>query len=121
MQRWRTGHLVALLLCLAVAVAGPARPAVAAAAAGQCARITSPFAGSPAGDGGVTLRVGCASEAGSLRSLAGNDNDLVAALDFDTSERPEQWQTLINQQVAAVRADQTGGLSLGQSLVNRAG
>ncbi|WP_182905214.1 GDSL-type esterase/lipase family protein [Microbispora sp. H13382] len=120
MQRWRTGHLVALLLCLAVAVAGPARPTVAAAAAaGQCARITSPFAGSPAGDGGLTLRVGCASEAGSLRSLAGNDNDLVAALDFDTSERPEQWQTLINQQVAAVRADQTGGLSLGQSLVKQ--
>ena len=121
MQRWRTDHLVALLLCLAVAVAGPARPAVAdaAAAAGQCARITSPFAGSPAGDGGVTLRIGCASEAGSLRSLAGNDNDLVAALDFDTSQRPEQWQTLINQQVTAVRADQVGGLSLGQSLVKQ--
>ncbi|SCF21755.1 Repeat domain-containing protein [Micromonospora haikouensis] len=66
------------------------------------------------------MRLGCARDAGSYRSLASNDSDLVVALDFGIAQRPEQWQQMMQQVVDTTRADQARGLSLSQSFTLQA-
>lgn len=67
-------------------------------------------------EGAADLRIGCARDAGGLRSLAHADDDLVAALDFNPGARPEQLQQEMQQVVDGIHADQSNGLSLGRSL-----
>ncbi len=107
---------VALLASLAVVVA----PGPAAAADGGCASFGSSFAPKQIPENGSSLRVGCARDAGDLRSLAGGDSDLVLALDFDPTRRPEQMRGLLMQTARETQADMARGLSLSQALELRA-
>ncbi|GAA4786645.1 hypothetical protein GCM10023329_41870 [Streptomyces sanyensis] len=107
---------MALLASLAVAVA----PGPAAAADGGCASFGSSFAPKQIPENGSSLRVGCARDAGDLRSLAGGDSDLVLALDFDPTRRPEQMRGLLMQTARETQADMARGLSLSQALELRA-
>ncbi|WP_435610841.1 GDSL-type esterase/lipase family protein [Streptomyces sp. C10-9-1] len=107
---------MALLASLAVVVA----PGPAAAADGGCASFGSSFAPKQIPENGSSLRVGCARDAGDLRSLAGGDSDLVLALDFDPTRRPEQMRGLLMQTARETQADMARGLSLSQALELRA-
>src|SRR5688500_1335819 len=107
--RW----LTALTLVVTLVVAGTAQPAAAAGEA--CATAGSNFAGQPIAEGTAALRLGCARDAGSLRSLANSDTDLVAAIDFNTAQQPDLWQQQMRQVVDTVRADKSKGLTLSES------
>lgn len=96
-----------------------AAPASAAVATG-CATFGSSFAAQQITGGGVGLRLGCARDAGSLRPLAGGDDDLVAAIDADVTDRPDQWRQVIEQVAATTRTDMARGLTLSQALTLRA-
>ncbi|MCP2168485.1 Fibronectin type III domain-containing protein [Goodfellowiella coeruleoviolacea] len=108
--RW----LTALALAVTLVVAGTAQPAEAAGEA--CATAGSSFDSQTIAAGTAGLRMGCARDAGALRSLASSDTDLVAAIDFNTSPGPDVWQHQMRQVVDTVRADQSKGLTLSESL-----
>lgn len=109
-----------LVLSVALILAGSALPRVAqeavAADAGGCSAHATSFATAPVEEGTAGLRVGCARDAGGLRSLASGDNDLVAALDFNPGARPDQLHQEMQELVDGIHADQSNGLSLSQSL-----
>jgi lysophospholipase L1-like esterase len=112
-----------LSLILTLAVAGYVRPVAAAAAAtgtdSGCSSFGSSFASQPIDGDGTGLRVGCARDSGNLRSLAGNDSDFVAAIDFKITQRPDQFHDAMNKVVDDTRADLARGMSLSQSLTLR--
>ncbi|WP_217809816.1 SGNH/GDSL hydrolase family protein, partial [Micromonospora sp. NBS 11-29] len=118
---FRTGPtgFLALVLCMVLVVAGYARPAVAGTDAG-CASFGSSFTPQPIDGNGTGLRVGCARDAGSLRSLAASDSDLVATIDFKITERPDQFRQQMDQLVATTRTDMAQGRSLSQAMTLRA-
>ncbi|MFJ8859621.1 SGNH/GDSL hydrolase family protein, partial [Streptomyces sp. NPDC102451] len=99
----------------AAALPGVAQEAAAADAPGCSAHATS-FATAPVEEGTTGLRMGCARDAGGLRGLARGDDDLVAAVDFNPGDRPEQLHELMQQLVDTTKKDQANGLSLGDSL-----
>ncbi|MEV7629776.1 FG-GAP-like repeat-containing protein [Actinoplanes sp. NPDC089786] len=108
-----------LVLILTLAMNLVARPAAAGTDSG-CLSFGSSFAIQPISGDGTGLRVGCARDSGGLRSLAGNDNDLIAAIDFKVGARPDQFRQAMNQWVNTTRADMSRGLSLSQALTVRA-
>ncbi|WP_433608125.1 FG-GAP-like repeat-containing protein [Dactylosporangium sp. CA-139114] len=112
------GALIAAALCVVLVVAGSAEPAVAADAA--CGTAGSNFAPQPIAPNTAALRMGCARDAGSLRSLAAGDNDMVSVVDFNITERPDQWQQLMRGVVDTTHADQGRGLTLSESLAQQA-
>ena len=118
-RRLGSGLLVSVGLSLALVAAGSALPALnqeaAAANATGCSVHATSFAAETITDGGEGLRVGCAGDSGSYRSLASSDNDVVAALDFDASENPDRLQQSMQEQVADVHADQAKGNKLSQA------
>ncbi|WP_282090683.1 GDSL-type esterase/lipase family protein [Streptomyces tendae] len=59
--------------------------------------------------------MGCARDAGGLRSLAGSDTDVVVAIDFNTAQQPDEWHRQMSQMVDTVRADKDKGLTLSES------
>ncbi|MCX4971094.1 FG-GAP-like repeat-containing protein [Streptomyces sp. NBC_00654] len=97
---------------------GDIKPATAANDAG-CASFGSSFTAQPIAGNGTGLRLGCARDAGSLRSLAKSDGDMVAVIDFKVTERPDQWRQVMNQMVDTTRADMARGLSLSKALTLR--
>ncbi|MFE1291382.1 GDSL-type esterase/lipase family protein [Streptomyces sp. NPDC058751] len=99
----------------AAALPGVAQEAAAADAPGCSAHATS-FATAPVAEGTAGLRIGCARDAGGLRELARGDDDLVAAVDFNPGDRPDQLHELMQQLVDTTKKDQANGLSLGDSL-----
>ncbi|MFD7878536.1 fibronectin type III domain-containing protein [Streptomyces sp. NPDC059766] len=113
-----------LLLTLAMVVAGSALGSGPAAAGEQdtgtaCALHATSFdavANAPA----MTIRMGCAGGAGSLRTLAQSDSDLVVAFDYNVPERRNETRALAQQAVAAVQADQSSGHTLAQALYDHA-
>ncbi|WP_228924572.1 GDSL-type esterase/lipase family protein [Streptomyces sp. DH7] len=109
----RPGWLTALVLAVTLMTAGLAEPAEAAGEA--CATAGSNFASQPIAESTAALRMGCARDAGSLRPLAGSDTDMVAAIDFNTAQRPDAWQQQMSQMVDAVRADKGKGFTLSES------
>ncbi|WP_124278880.1 fibronectin type III domain-containing protein [Streptomyces sp. ADI93-02] len=109
----RPGWLTALVLAVTLMTAGLAEPAEAAGEA--CATAGSNFASQPIAESTAALRMGCARDAGSLRPLAGSDTDMVAAIDFNTAQRPDAWQRQMSQIVDAVRADKDKGFTLSES------
>ncbi|MER8018094.1 fibronectin type III domain-containing protein [Streptomyces griseoluteus] len=126
-RRALADHLVVLLLTLAMIVTGSALgagPASAAAASGQdtgaaCAAHATSFeaaADAPA----MSIRMGCAGDAGALRTLAHSDSDLVVAFDYDVPERRDETRALAQDAVAAVQADQDAGHTLAQALYDHA-
>ncbi|MEU4013404.1 hypothetical protein [Streptomyces pseudogriseolus] len=84
----RPGWLTALVLAVTLMTAGMAEPAEVAGEA--CATAGSNFASQPIAEHTAALRMGCARDAGSLRSLADSDTDMVAAIDFNTAQRPDE-------------------------------
>ncbi|MGX4695386.1 GDSL-type esterase/lipase family protein (plasmid) [Streptomyces sp. JNUCC 63] len=114
----RPGWLTALVLAVTLVAAGTAEPAAAAGEA--CATAGSNFASRSIAESTAALRMGCARDAGSLRSLAGSDTDMVAAIDFNTAQRPDEWQRQMWQMVDTVRADKSKGLTLSESFDLRA-
>ncbi|WP_432832370.1 FG-GAP-like repeat-containing protein [Dactylosporangium sp. CA-092794] len=108
-----------MILSLCLVLAGPIRP-VAAAGVSQCSQITTPFDAVAVGDGGATLRIGCARAAGSLRSLANGDDDVLAAIDFKPGARPDQLHQQMQQFVDTVRADQNPGRPFSAALLMQA-
>ncbi|MYQ49291.1 hypothetical protein GTW40_30455 [Streptomyces sp. SID4985] len=126
-RRALADHLVVLLLTLAMVVTGSALsagPASAAEAGAQdtgaaCAAHATPFdavANAPA----MILRMGCAGDAGSLRTLAQSDSDLVVAFDYNVPERRDETRAEAQKAVAAVQADQNSGHTLAQALYDHA-
>lgn len=105
-----------------LASVGAAEPAAAVAAAADagCASFGSSFAAEPIDGDGSGLRLGCARDAGSLRSLASNDSDLMAAIDFKATQRPDQLRQAMSLAADTIRADLGRGLSLSQALTLRA-
>lgn len=122
-SRFGTGLLVSLGLSLALLVAGSALPALdqeaAAADSIGCSAHATSFAPSSV-DVGADFRMGCAGDAGSLRSLTSSDDDVVAAIDFDTTPNPELWLQKMQDVVDATRTDQANGLSLSDSFAQQA-
>ncbi|MEU4152055.1 fibronectin type III domain-containing protein [Streptomyces sp. NPDC026659] len=126
-RRALADHLVVFLLTLAMAVTGSALsagPASAAEAGAQdagaaCASHATSF-GAVANAPAMTLRMGCAGDAGSLRTLAQSDSDLVLAFDFNVPERRDETRALAQDAVAAVQADQNSGHTLAQALYDHA-
>lgn len=108
---------VALLASLVVVVA-PASPAAAADAG--CASFGSSFATEEIPENSSNLRIGCARDAGELRSLANGDSDLVLAVDFHPTQRPDQLRGLLTKAAEATEADMARGLSLSRALELRA-
>ncbi|MCX2928233.1 GDSL-type esterase/lipase family protein [Streptomyces sp. NEAU-W12] len=109
----RPGWLTALVLAVTLLTAGMAEPAEAAGEA--CATAGSNFASQTIAENTAALRMGCARDAGALRSLANSDTDMVAAIDFNTAQRPDEWQRQMRQMVDTVRADKDKGLTLSES------
>ncbi|MEU9058953.1 hypothetical protein AB0D13_08760 [Streptomyces sp. NPDC048430] len=109
----RPGWLTALVLAVTLVAVGTAEPAEAAGEA--CATAGSNFASQSIAESTAALRMGCARDAGSLRSLAGSDADMVAAIAFNTAQRPGEWQRQIGQMVDTVRAEKDKGLTLSES------
>jgi lysophospholipase L1-like esterase len=114
-RRSRGARCVAFVVSVVLVLTGTANPSAAAAAAPPCATHGSSFAKGPFDDLGVLFRLGCASDAGTLRSMAGSDDDVVAAVDFDSSQHPAQWQQVMSQEVDAIHAEQGRGLTLSQA------
>ncbi|MGW8066888.1 GDSL-type esterase/lipase family protein [Streptomyces ziwulingensis] len=114
----RPGWLTALVLAVTLMAAGMAEPAAAAGEA--CATAGSNFASQTIAESAAALRIGCARDAGALRSLADSDTDMVAAIDFNTAQRPDEWQRQMGQMVDTVRADKDKGLTLSESFDLRA-
>ncbi|WP_107452655.1 fibronectin type III domain-containing protein [Streptomyces sp. TLI_053] len=92
----------------------------AAAAAALCGTHATSFS-TPGEEGApMTARLGCAKDAGGLRALAANDDDLVLAFDFPAAGRRQQARDLTAAVVAETRADQDAGMSLGAAFTQRA-
>ncbi|MGV9226886.1 GDSL-type esterase/lipase family protein [Streptomyces albogriseolus] len=112
--------LLVLVLSMALILAGSALPGVtqeaAAAEPGGCSAHATSFATAPVEEGTAALRLGCARDAGGLRSLASGDNDLVAALDFNPGAQPDLLRQQMQDMVDAIRGDQADGLSLSRAL-----
>ncbi|MFF5922700.1 fibronectin type III domain-containing protein [Streptomyces flavochromogenes] len=101
-------------------VAGPATaPGSAVEPSPMCATHATSFASDGEAGAPMTARLGCAKDAGGLRSLAASDNDLIMVFDFPIAERREQVRTLIRGLVDETRADQDAGMTLGTSLTRR--
>ncbi|MFI8391858.1 fibronectin type III domain-containing protein [Streptomyces sp. NPDC085540] len=117
-------YALTLLVSLALLLGALTEPAgargSAAGAAPLCGTHATPFA--TGGDQGapMTVRLGCAKDAGGLRSLAANDNDLVIALDFTITERRQHVRPAMQELVNQIRAEQAAGMSLGAALTERA-
>ncbi|MBB5130123.1 GDSL-type esterase/lipase family protein [Streptomyces griseoloalbus] len=109
----RPGWLTALVLAVTLMTAGMAEPAEAAGEA--CATAGSNFASQSIAESTAALRMGCARDAGSLRPLADSDTDMVAAIDFNTAQHPDEWQRQMSQMVDTVRADKDKGRTLSES------
>ena len=88
-RRFGAGLLVSAGLALALVAAGVSVPALSqkavAADATGCSVYASSFATQSLDGGGANVRVGCARDSGSYRSLAGSDNDVVAAVESDVA------------------------------------
>ncbi|WP_435600230.1 glycoside hydrolase family 9 protein [Streptomyces sp. C10-9-1] len=113
--------LVALVLSVVMTVVGSAEPVAASAAeVTGCAAAGSSFATESIEDGGAALRMGCARDAGNLRSLARSDDDLMAVIDFGPVQRPEQLRQLMRQMVDDARADRADGHSLSEFFTRQA-
>ncbi|MFJ9742673.1 fibronectin type III domain-containing protein [Streptomyces sp. NPDC101166] len=116
--------ILVLLVSLALMFTTAAEPAAAqgpeAAPVKACAAHGTSFT-ADSGDGGpVTLRMGCAQDAGALRPLAKSDGDLVMAFEFHVPERRQQARDLARTLVEETRADQRAGMSLAESFAKRA-
>ncbi|MFG2936708.1 fibronectin type III domain-containing protein [Streptomyces sp. NPDC048282] len=113
-----------LALALALTVAGTALPDMSQRAAAEdapgCSLNATSFDAESLGDADGGIRVGCAVDSGSLRSLANSDDDVVGAIDFNPKDYPDQLLQTMQEVVDTTRADQADGLSLAQSLVRRA-
>ncbi|MEU7844290.1 GDSL-type esterase/lipase family protein [Micromonospora sp. NPDC049114] len=95
--------------------------AAAAPADAACSVHGSSFDVKPVEADSVGLRVGCARDSGQFRQLANNDDDVVAILDFNPVQRPEQFQEILLQRVAVFHRDQTqAGLLLSESFARQA-
>ncbi|MGV9212098.1 GDSL-type esterase/lipase family protein [Micromonospora sp. RB23] len=95
--------------------------AAAAPADAVCSVHGSSFDVRPVEAESVGLRVGCARDSGQFRQLAFDDEDVVAILDFNPVQRPEQFQELLLQRVAIFHRDQTdAGLLLSESFARQA-
>ncbi|MFJ9710782.1 hypothetical protein [Streptomyces sp. NPDC101234] len=123
-RRFGGGLLVALALALALTVAGTALPDVsqqaAAVDAPGCSLNATSFDAETLDAADAGVRVGCAADSGSLRPLADSDDDVVAAIDFNPKDHPDQLLQSMQEVVDTTRSDQANGLSLAQSLVRRA-
>ncbi|WP_332757288.1 hypothetical protein [Streptomyces sp. MT206] len=84
-----------------------------------CGTHATSFASTGDQESPMTVRLGCAKDAGGLRSLAANDNDLVMAVDFGIAERCQHVRALIAELVARIHADQAAGMSQGAALTER--
>ncbi|MGW5306276.1 fibronectin type III domain-containing protein [Streptomyces griseoluteus] len=101
-----------------------ADPAAAASASEQdsgvaCAAHATSFE-APADPPAIGIRMGCAGDAGSLRTLADSDSDLIVAFDYNVPERRDETHTLARDAVAAVQAEQNAGHTLAQALYDYA-
>ncbi|MFJ5025139.1 hypothetical protein [Streptomyces goshikiensis] len=67
----------------------------------------------------MTVRLGCAKDAGGLRSFAASDHDLVMAVDFGIAERCQHVRVLMAELVVRIHADQAAGMSQGAALTER--
>ncbi|MFJ3793120.1 fibronectin type III domain-containing protein [Kitasatospora sp. NPDC090091] len=116
--------MLTLLVSLALVVGAAAEPAAAQGSAAEPSPLCGTHATSFATDGNdgspVTVRLGCAKDAGGLRPLAVNDNDLVMVFDFPVAERRQQVRDLTKALVDETRADQAAGMTLGASFTKRA-
>ncbi|MGK5638341.1 fibronectin type III domain-containing protein [Streptomyces sp. URMC 126] len=107
---------------MALLMIGSVEPAFgqgrAEAPAAGCGAHATSFAveqGSP-----VTLRMGCAGDSGTLRSLAKSDDDLIMALDFHVpAEARRGLEQTMTSWVDSIRADKSAGLTLSASLNKR--
>lgn len=123
-RRALTDHLVVLLVTLAMVVTGSALGSGPAAAQEQatgtaCGAHATSF-GAVANAPDMTLRMGCAGDAGSLRTLAQSDSDLVVAFDYNMPERRDETRADARKAVAAIQADQDSGHTLAQALYDHA-
>ncbi|MEV4760647.1 glycosyl hydrolase family 18 protein [Micromonospora sp. NPDC049559] len=86
-----------------------------------CARFGSSFDPEPIEENSAGLRLGCAGDAGNLGTLADDDNDLVAVIDFNVEAPPGVLRQGIEQVVSTIRADMRGapGRSLSQAITRR--
>lgn len=117
-------RLVPLLLTLTMVVTGSALSTGPATAQDQdagaaCAAHATSF-GAVANAPEMTLRMGCAGDAGSLRTLAQSDDDLVVAFDYNVPERRDETRAEAQEVVDSVHADQNSGHTLAQALYDRA-
>ncbi|WP_425718865.1 SGNH/GDSL hydrolase family protein [Micromonospora sp. DT233] len=90
-----------------------ASPALAADA---CATAGSNFTRQQVAAGTAGIRSGCARDAGTLRTLARSDTDVIVAIDLNPSERPADTQRFLTETIDRVRAGQARGLTLSASL-----
>ncbi len=68
----------------------------------------------------VTLRMGCARDAGMLGKLGKDDGDLIIALDFHVPpEQQDQLDQVKSDWTGSIRADQDAGMTVGESLAKR--
>jgi hypothetical protein len=118
-RRFGAGLLVSAGLALALVAAGVSVPALSqkavAADATGCSVYATSFATQSLDGGGANVRVGCARDSGSYRSLAGSDNDVVAAVDFDASQNPAGLLQAMQKEVDDTHADQAEGYSLSEA------
>ncbi|MEF3115129.1 fibronectin type III domain-containing protein [Streptomyces chrestomyceticus] len=113
---------MAFALAMALLVVGAAEPAVAqgrAEAPGEaCGAHATSFAVEQ--DAPVTLRMGCARDAGMLRELGKSDDDLIIALDFHVpAEHQERLDEVRSSWADSIRADQAVGMTVGESVAKR--
>ncbi|MER7950501.1 fibronectin type III domain-containing protein [Streptomyces sp. NPDC096079] len=115
--RWSA---LTLLVCWALLLGVLAEPAAArgseAGAAPLCGTHATSFATESEQGAPVSVRLGCAKDAGGLRSLAVHDDDLVMAVDFlPTAESRPHVREFMAALVDRTRADQAAGMTLGAS------
>lgn len=121
-RRLRGSYLIAFALAMALIVVGAAEPAVAlgrAETSGEaCGAHATSFTVEQ--NAPVTLRMGCARDAGMLRTLGKNDDDLIIALDFHVPpEGQDRLDKVKSDWADSIRADQDAGMTVGQSVAKR--
>ncbi|MEE1782149.1 fibronectin type III domain-containing protein [Streptomyces sp. SP17BM10] len=113
---------MAFTLTVALLMVGSAGPAVAQGPVkgpvGACGAHATSFSAEQ--DAPVTLRMGCARDAGALQELGKADDDLIIAFDFHVPpEGQEQLDKVKSSWADSIRADQDAGMSVGESVAKR--
>ncbi|MFE5590006.1 hypothetical protein [Streptomyces sp. NPDC056549] len=108
--------MVSLALLLGTIAEPAATPGFAVEPSPVCATHATSFDTEGEQGAPVTVRLGCAKDAGGLRSLAANDEDMVMTIDFmPTVEGRPYVRDAMRALVDRTRADRAAGMTLGAS------